>query len=115
MIRKITACILLAAAGMSASPGLASDTGGPATLYGVYGTWNGALLFSTNANRTSIPACGAGNAQRWAIDASTTAGQAAVAVLLTAWTQHKRVWVTGTGTCTIWGDTETVEHFLVED
>jgi len=117
MIRKIMRFFLASCLILSAFPSAASDTNGPHEIYGVYGTFNGALLFSTKSGnaRSNLPACASTTSERWAIDASTPAGQAAAAVLLTAWTQHKRVWVTGKGVCTIWGDTETIEHFLVED
>ena len=105
------------------SPAEASNTGGFGYVFGVFGTWNGAVLFSVQVNganhqlvsRTGIPACGTNNSNRWAIDASTPAGQAAVQVLLTAYTQHRPIYVTGTGTCTVWGDTETVQFFNLFD
>lgn len=84
----------------------------------VYGMLNGALLFNTTAARTSAPpACqqDPGLAQRWAIDASTVAGQTAASVLLTAYALKKKVFVLGTGNCSIWGDTETVAFILIED
>lgn len=87
------------------------------TIVGVFGTHNGALLFSTTSGRSGpAPACqGPGLAQRWAIDASTVAGQAAASALLTAYALKKRVNVYGTGGCSIWGDTETVSFFIIED
>lgn len=101
---------------LSASPAVASNTNGFAPLSGVYGTSIGAVLFSApSSNRTGIPTCGQSNPGRWAIDASTPAGQAAVAVLLSAWAAKKQVWVNGTGTCSIWGDTETVSYFNIQD
>lgn len=100
----------------SLNPGFASSTNGFGNVTDVYGTNNGAVLFSTDATqRSSVPSCASNNPRRWAIDASTTAGQAAASLLITAWAQHKRVWVTGTGACSIWGDTETVLFFNVEN
>jgi hypothetical protein len=37
------------------------------------------------------------------------------AALLTAYMAHKRVSVGGKSTCSTWPDTETVEHFYIED
>jgi hypothetical protein len=34
---------------------------------------------------------------------------------MTAYSLHKRISIHGTGTCSIWGDTETVDHFVVEN
>lgn len=83
----------------------------------VYGARNGAVLFNTSGARSGpVPACqGPGLGQRYALDASTIAGQTYVSVLMTAYALKKRVYVQGTGTCTIWGDTETVDFIMVED
>lgn len=100
---------------IAAAPVLASnaDTG---TVSGIYGTHNGAVIFTTSGTRTgTIPACAIANPQRFVIDASTAAGQSAVAVLLTAYAKGKAVNVVGTGSCTIWGDTETVAYFRIVD
>lgn len=115
MIRKAIVALGMGALTLVPMQGSASNTNGFGNVMGVFGTSNGAVLFSTDATRTAVPACGQGNASRWAINASTTAGQAAVSVLLTAWSQHKRVLVSGTGNCDIWGDTETIAYFVVED
>lgn len=84
------------------------------TISQFYGTNNGALMFSTSGTRTTAPSCST-NPQRFAIDASTTAGQAAASLVLTAYALHKQVYVVGTGTCSIWGDTETVLFIRMQD
>ena len=96
-----------------ATPAIASTTG-PGTITDVWGTSNGAVLFNMTGTRTAVPACGTNNPQRFAIDASSVAGQAAVAVLLSAQARGKQIEVAGTGTCGIWGDTETVSVFWVQ-
>ena len=103
---------LLATAFMAA-PAIASSSN-IGNITDVWGTNNGAVLFNVTGTRTTPPACGTNNPQRFAIDASTTAGQAAVAVLLSAQARGKAVMVNGTGNCTIWGDTETVAYFWVQ-
>src|SRR6185312_6800359 len=85
------------------------------TISNIFSTSNGALMFDTSGTRTAVPSCGSGNPTRYAIDASTTAGQAQASVLLTAYTLHKQIYVYGTGACTIWGDTETVNWISVAD
>lgn len=86
------------------------------SIYAIYGTNNGAVLFSTTGTRTQPRACqDPGGPHVFAIDASTTAGQAAVSVLLTAHAQNKRVTIWGSGNCSIWGGVETISYFLVED
>lgn len=96
----------------------ASTTVGYGNVLQIYGTSNGAVLFSvvgTGVSRSGVPSCGSSQPNRWAIDASTVAGQAAVQVLLAAYAQHKPIFVQGTGTCTLWGDTETVDFFNLSD
>ena len=105
-------CALIATALLSA-PAIASSSG-IGNITDVWGTSNGAVLFNMTGTRTAVPTCGANNPQRFAIDASTVAGQAAVAVLLSAQARGKAIEVSGMGTCTIWGDTETVSFFWVQ-
>lgn len=78
---------------------------------------NGAVLFNTSAERTNpLPACqSASFPKRYALDASTIAGQTYASGLLTAYALGKKVSIQGAGTCDIWWDTETVSHFTVED
>lgn len=97
----------------SPAHGSSSDWG---FIKNVYGTHNGAVLFDVDAPRTALPGCQyPGVPKRWALDASTVAGQAQVAVLLSAQARGKRVIVVGMYGCSIWGDTETVAFFMVED
>ncbi len=82
----------------------------------IYVAQNGAILFNTSGSRGALPSCQPPSLnQRFAIDASTTAGQAAASMLINAYNLHKRIWIHGSGTCTIWGDTETIVFFLMED
>lgn len=95
---------------------IASNTNNFGPISGVYATNAGAVLFSvTTSGRTGIPACGAAAPSRWAIDVTTSTGQAQAAALLSAYTLKKRIWVNGTGTCSIWSDTETAAYFNIED
>lgn len=99
-----------------ATPANASTTGfGSISM--VYASQNGAIIFTLNGtSRTTPPACQNSSVpDRWAIDASTVAGQAQVAVLLNAQASGKKIWINGAETCSIWPDTETVFIFQVED
>jgi len=86
-----------------------------AYLTSPFGTSNGAVLFSTAVSTTGRPSCGAGLPNRWAVDASTVAGRSQLSLLMMAYALHKRVFVVGTHGCSIWGDTETVWYFHVEN
>lgn len=107
---------------LMAAPVCASSTSEYGKVTGVYATASGALLFSTQLfegggapARDTPPACGSGLPNRWAIDASTPAGQTAVTTLLWALDNRRQVLVIGTGTCSIWSDTETVAMISVQD
>lgn len=82
----------------------------------VLGMSNGAVLFSTDGSRGARPSCsGLGNDARWAINASTLVGQSQLSAFMAAYALKKRIFIHGTGTCSIWGDTETVDYFEIED
>lgn len=112
---KVFVSAVLATLAFAATPASASEAA-VAPISSVFGAWNGAVLFTTSGARTATPACqGPGLGQRWALDASATAGQAQLSVFMTAYALRKRVTVIGSGVCSIWGDTETVAFFVVED
>jgi hypothetical protein len=82
----------------------------------VLGMSNGAVLFSTDGSRGTRPSCsGAGLDARYAINASTLVGQSQLSAFMTAYALKKRIFIRGTGTCSIWPDTETVDYFEIED
>lgn len=74
---------------------------------------SGILTFVTTGSRTARPACA--SLDRWVVSTNTTAGQFMASALLTAYSMRKRVSITGTGNCNVWGDTETVYYFYIED
>lgn len=53
------------------------------------------------------------SAYRWALDPSTAAGKAGIAAILMAQATGKTITVYGTGTCTVWSDTENVSWVMV--
>jgi hypothetical protein len=111
--KLLTMAGVITAMTASAPVGASESTFG--TIHGVLPTHNGAVLFWTTGSRVGThPACqGPGLDGRYAIDASTVAGQSMVAVLLSAQAQGKQIYVVGSGNCTIWSDTETVVFFAV--
>jgi len=105
----------LAFLGLAATP-VDATTANFGYIAEIWATANGAVLFNTTGTRSgTLPSCqGPGLGQRFAIDASTTAGQAMASALYTAYSLHKRIWISGTGTCTIWSDTETAGFIQIE-
>lgn len=112
---RALAASLIAGMMALASPAQASQAQA-GYISGVFGTYNGAVLFNTSGVRTAAPACqGPGTAQRFSIDANTLGGQAMLSVFLNAWAQHKQIVVVGAGACNLWGDTESVAFFTIVD
>lgn len=91
----------------------AASSSAPAEVNRVFFTSTGAVVFHTDVVRTDVPACGATQATRWAIDPNTAAGKIQLTGLLMAHSTGKKVEVGGTNTCNIWGDTESVSYLLV--
>ena len=76
---------------------------------------NGAVLVYTSGSRTgTIPACGVTQPQRFALDSTTPAGKAQLAGILTAFAAGKPVVIVGTGTCSVFFDSETIEYFHID-
>ena len=72
----------------------------------------GAVIFwLASPQRTGYPACVQTAPNRYAIPTNTDAGKAMIATLLTAYAMGYSVIVTGNGTCSVWGDAETV-HWI---
>lgn len=115
MVMNKFALVAVSLLATGATPAIASSAA-IGSIYAACGTNNGAVLFSTTGTRTPPPACQEpGGPHVFAIDASSTAGQAAVSVLLTAKAQTKRVTIQGTGSYPIWGGAETFSYILVGD
>ena len=75
---------------------------------------SGKVPFAQDGPRDATPACSTQN-YRWAFAAQSAEGQAKLAILLTAYALHKKLFVSGTGTCGEWPDTETVSYFILID
>jgi hypothetical protein len=114
-MKMIFTALICATAAAVAVPANASEADWGYVSY-PYGTSNGAVMFNTSGSRGTPPSCqGPGLGPRFAINASTLVGQSQLSVLMTAYSLHKRISIHGTGTCSIWGDTETVDFFVVEN
>jgi len=105
---------VLTLCGAGSNSAMASQSGA-GTITGVYVMETGIVLFHHHGSRSALPACGTPNPIRWAFDGATPAGQAKLALLLTAHSSQKPVVVHGTGTCTAWGDTETIQFISTAD
>lgn len=76
----------------------------------------GVVFFDQDGPRSTLPACGGGVLPtRWAISASTPAGQARLAMLLSAYGLGKKIEIVGSGACSLFQDTETVGYFVIRD
>ena len=66
-----------------------------------------------NGTPTGTPSCASTNPNRWAMDPTTANGQGQIALIRFAAALGKTVAIIGTGTCSLWTDTETVASILV--
>ena len=99
------AAALFAATGLASFGSAAFAAGsGSGTVAGV-NVEGASGKFSTTAH-PGAPACAATG--RWAVDVSTPQGQSLWSAVLLAYSQNKPVTIGGTGTCSVWGDSETV-------
>jgi hypothetical protein len=74
------------------------------------------FFFLVGGNKTGSPACATINSgTRWVIDNSWPAAKAQLAILLMAVSTGKRVTITGSNNCAVWGDSETAIDILVVD
>lgn len=106
-MKKLVATVLLLCP-LFCSAGAA----GAGNIVGPYFMQTGALLVSTDAAQSGAPAC-ATVASRWAIDGTTPAGKVQAAAVFSALAMGKKIAVWGTGTCSVWGDTETVNFLQI--
>jgi hypothetical protein len=104
---------LAAAMIMTASPAEASSVVGKASSILILA--NGLVFFNMSGTRTTSPSCAAGLPLRWVFNGATAAGQARLSLLLTAYSTGKSLEITGTGACTDWNDTETMDYFQTQD
>ena len=108
MNKLFIALVVVAASISSAYAG----TSGPGNIINPYFMQNGALLVTTDASQSGAPSC-ATVINRWAIDATTPAGKLQATAVLTAYAMGKKIAIWGTGTCSVWGDTEGVSFLQV--
>lgn len=108
-MRKLLLSLSAAAlAALSASPAAASSADGGYVI-GFATLGSNIVLVFTDGTRTTPPSCSNTNfPNRWAINVSTSDGQAAMSLLLTARALHETVRFYGTGTCSVLGDSETI-------
>lgn len=107
MLRRISALTAAATTIFCGTPATAStSTGGVISHVLVLG---GKVFFDMSGSRSTVPSC-ATIPGRWVFDASNPSGQAMMSAMLTMEARGVRVAVAGTGACTDWGDTESVNY-----
>ncbi len=109
---SVVTAAALAVAGLASPAAASSSQSG--TISTILPLRNGIVLFNHSGARSATPACHT-IPGRWALDASTTAGQASLSVLMSAYLAGKRIAILGQGNCSSHGDTEAVEHFVIND
>lgn len=112
-LRRVAGLSCLFASALSISAPASAGSAGLGTIVVVLPHFAG-LFFNSTGSRVSAPPC-ATIAVRWIINVNTPQGQMMAAAILTAQSRGKRVAVYGTGDCAVWGDTESVAYFQIED
>ena len=96
--------------------GASASVSAAKTVYNITVTPSGvAYFFQDGGARTGVPACAANFTNRWSFSTQTSAGQAVLATLLSAYATNKSVVVAGNGTCDVAGDTESVAYLYIAD
>ncbi len=115
---KRSLAILVAILCGSASAG--TETGTILFGHGQYGSTETSagftFFFLEGGNKIDNPACStASGGQRWVFDNDWPAAKYQIATLLAAFAAGKRVTVVGSGTCLVWGDSETAIDIKIVD
>jgi hypothetical protein len=72
-----------------------------------YGENTNAVFVLINGTVSGSPSCATQN-YRFVLNPSNASGQALLAIALSALARNVTVTITGSGTCSIWGDTESI-------
>ena len=76
---------------------------------------NGIVIAYTSGARSDIPPCAVNHPSRFAVDGTSAGGKVQVSGLFAAYTSGKQVIIIGTGDCSAYGDTETINYFYTVD
>jgi len=106
---------LAVAALLSSAMSVHAGTTGPVKLKNIHYMQNGVVIAYIEGPRADAPACAAVESMRFALNAATPAGKAQLSGLLVAYTTGRTVTIWGTGACTTWGDTESIDFFSTND
>ena len=113
-MRRIMIALVLAGSGIASALGGTTATAPGVPAFITANTNNIIDVYFPLSDRGGTPpACAAnigGNMFEYAIDGTTTAGRAQLAILLTAYATGATVWFAGTGTCTVSSNTETLAY-----
>lgn len=77
----------------------------------------GWIQFSStlNASSTGLPSCGSTQRNKLAFDANTDGGKAILSIALAALSTKKRIWASGTNTCSVYGTIESYSWGSIKD
>ena len=103
----------LFASGLSVAAGVIKD----AKIEGIYcGIFNGANMCSIYFDKSAVssPSCAVSHLKlRMQISTETNIGRSMLSLALTAHSTGKTVFASGTGTCSVWSDTEDLNSIFI--
>jgi hypothetical protein len=107
------AAVLAAALPIGSGANASVSTSGK--IYNITVTPSGvAYFYLEGPNRTGVPACATNFQTRWSFSTQTSAGQAVLATVLSAYATGKPLVVAGNSTCDVAGDTESVSYLYID-
>ena len=110
-IARLSGLAVLAISSMASAAGSYSGT-----ITSVEGTGEGNSAVFIGINGTvggQPPTCAQAETTRFVVNPSTPQGQALVAMVLSAQARGASVTIFGSGSCDIWGDTESVLYLVI--
>ncbi len=73
---------------------------------------DGIVMFYVTGEHSSPPPCATATT-RWAFDGRSAAGQVIMTAISTAFATGKAAEIHGTGTCSVWGDSESIFFSII--
>ena len=109
MIRLMS--LIMAIMGLCTATSGVASTAAQGYVLAITQLREGPFIFGQSGDRTAQPSCSTLN--RWAVDTSTDAGKAMVAIILSAYSMRKQIVIQGTGDCSVWFDSEAIQYLHV--
>jgi hypothetical protein len=89
----------------------AASTANFGKITALYTVRSGYMFVEMNGTRTTVPTCA--TLTRWVINLSSAGGQTIASSILSAQAQGRQISIIGTGDCTDWFDSESIDNLSI--